>query len=321
LLVVPFVLMQALTLWRLLHRLRPDAIHAHWIVPQGLIVAVLRILEPRTPAFVITSHGADLFSLRTAALQRLKRWVVGKARAVTVVSESMREELHRIGADTSHVTVQPMGVDLSSRFTPDDAVPRQESEILFVGRLVEKKGLRDLLDAMPHVLARRPAARLTVVGFGPEDDERRAQATKLGLDGRVGFLGAVSQAELPSLYRRASVFVAPFVQARSGDREGLGLVMVEALGCGCPVVTTRIKAVREVFGGWPAYVADAGSPQSLAEQILRVLDDSDAARAWAGDMRTRVRARFDHRPVAAGYAQVLRDATDERAGTPGVPGA
>jgi len=71
-----------------------------------------------------------------------------------------------------------------------------------------------------------------VVGFGPEEDERRAQAAALGIAHQVNFLGPLSQAELPPLYRRAAVFVALFVRAESGDQEGLGLVQVEALGYG-----------------------------------------------------------------------------------------
>src|SRR5690606_32660237 len=136
---------------------------------------------------------------------------------------------------------------------------RSPHELLFVGRLVEKKGLRHLLDAMPMVLASHPKVTLTVAGFGPELEDRKAQARQLGIAEKVQFLGAVAHDRLPDLYRRAAMLVTPFVPARSGDREGLGLVSVEALACGCPVVTTAIAAVRELFEGqWPPYLAEPG---------------------------------------------------------------
>src|SRR5690606_15038310 len=118
---------------------------------------------------------------------------------------------------------------------------------LFVGRMVEKKGLRHLIHAMPRILACCPDATLTIAGFGPEEKERRAQVQAFGLGGNVRFVGALRQAELPPLYRRATVFVAPFVQSSSGDQDGLGLVLIEALGCGARVVVSSMPATRRLI--------------------------------------------------------------------------
>jgi glycosyltransferase involved in cell wall biosynthesis len=247
-LLVPFFLLGLFwRAWREMHRSRPDVIHAHWLLPQGLVAALLGRLDRRNPPFLVTSHGADLFALRARPLTALKRFVARRATALTAVSQAMIDELARIGVSPHEVSVQPMGVDLTQRFTPAPDPPRSREEILFVGRLVEKKGLRYLLAALPAILARHPSASLTVVGFGPEEDERRAQAAALGIAHQVHFLGPLSQAELPPLYRRAAVFVAPFVRAESGDQEGLGLVLVEALGCGCPVVAGDLAAVADLF--------------------------------------------------------------------------
>jgi glycosyltransferase involved in cell wall biosynthesis len=119
-------------------------------------------------------------------------------------------------------------------------------------------------------------------------------------------VGAVSQSQLPALYRRAAVFVAPFVQAASGDQEGLGLVLVEALGCGCPVVTTRLPAIAEVFGETPpAALAEPASVTDIAMQVLKALQDPEAAAASVEHARPALYARFDHANVASGYAALL----------------
>ena len=293
--------------WRLLRASQPRVVHAHWLLPQGLVAAALRGRGPGAPALLVTSHGADLFALRGGLLQRLKRWVARRATALTVVSAAMRDELGRIGCDTGEVRVLPMGVDLRESFTPAGAVQRQPDELLFVGRLVEKKGLRHLIDALPLLVQTRPNVSLTIVGFGPEEAGRRAQIERLGLGHRVRFLGAVPQAGLPALYRRAAVFVGPFVEAASGDQEGLGLVVVEAIGCGCPVVVSDLPQVRDIFGDIPAAgLVPPGSAPQLAQAIARTLADPAAAATEILRLRASLEARFDWTVVAGNYASVLK---------------
>lgn len=306
LLVPTFVLGQMWAIYRLLRAAPVDVVHAHWVFPQGLLAAIARHFTGNNPPFVVTSHGADLFALNGRLLDALKRYVIRKAAAMTVVSTAMRDELERIGAHPQKLEVMPMGVDLATRFTSNDA-SRNRDEILFVGRLVEKKGMHVLLRAMPWIQSRRPGVRLLVVGFGPEEQRLRELARRLAIENAVEFLGPVPQVELPSLYRRAAVFVAPFVQAENGDREGLGLVTVEAIGCGCPVIVGDVPAVREVL----AHPEDEesrvppGDAAALAHAVLRVLENSDEALALAHRRRERVAEVFGWDRVAAGYAQLL----------------
>lgn len=300
LLLPTFLACQLWTAWRLLRRERIDVIHAHWILPQGLIAALLQLLSGRAVPFLVTSHGADLHALRGRPVDALKRFVLRRAAAATVVSRSMRTVLDGIGANVAGVEVRPMGVDMRTRFLPDQAVKRSTDEILFVGRLVEKKGLRHLIAAMPGVLAAHPAASLTIAGFGPEEPALRAQVVALGLQEKVAFIGAVPQAELPALYRRAAVFVAPFVQAASGDQEGLGLVLVEAIGCGCPVIAGDVPAVADL----PIEVVrvDAGS---LAAAIGEVLAAPTRSMAVVEASRAYCVEHFDWDSVADGYARLI----------------
>lgn len=301
-LLLPFFFMaQAWVAWRLIRRWRPQVVHAHWLVPQGFLAAILKVFGS-APPFLVTSHGADLYALRSAPLPSIKRWVASQAAGITVVSHAMKDELDRIGIDASRAEVRSMGVDLKAGFTPDASVARDGESLLFVGRLVEKKGLRHLVDAMPRILAQRPNLRLRVAGFGPEEASLRAQATRLGLGESVQFLGPVPQAELPALYRQATLFVAPFVEAASGDQEGLGLVMIEAAGCGCPVIASDLPAVRDVLEERVA----PGDADALADGILAFLGQaSDVRQRKAETLRQRLLQRFDWHHVADGYADAL----------------
>lgn len=305
LLLPSFVLGQAWAAWRILRREGVDVIHAHWLLPQGLIAAMLQLLPGQKVPFVVTSHGADLYALKGHLLNALKRFVAGRAASVTVVSAAMREKLSEIGVDAEKIHVRSMGVDFQNRFFPGQAVPRSSDALLFVGRLVEKKGLKHLLDAMPLVLTKHPDAVLTIAGFGPEQAALEGQAARLGIERNVCFLGPVPQEQLPDLYRRAAVFVAPFVQAASGDQEGLGLVLVEAIGCGCPVVAGDVPAVRDVLGvGSPACV-DARQTSALANMVLRVLDDPQTAARDAARLREFLEEKLDWERVAGNYAKLL----------------
>jgi glycosyltransferase involved in cell wall biosynthesis len=307
LLIPGFLFTQALATWQLIRRQRPDLIHAHWLVPQGLLVAALSGIDRRIPPLLATSHGADLYALRSGVMAVLKRFVIRRAAAVTVVSQVMRSELMNVGAETGKVEVQPMGVDLHGRFTPDLSVARSRDEILFVGRLVEKKGLHYLIKAMPSILANHPNAYLTVAGFGPEETALRSQVQSLGMDKKVNFMGAVSQAELPGLYRRAAVFVAPFIKAESGDQEGLGLVCIEATGCGCPVIMSDLATSRDMFTdseGVPLVPQRDSSALALAVQ--RVLSDTDRFNEFAIANRGQLIQRFDWDVVSQRYMQIYQ---------------
>jgi len=306
LLVPGFLLAQMWCMWRLIRSWHPDVIHAHWLVPQGLSVAMLSHLDNHTPPFLVTSHGADLFALRGWGLNVLKRFVVRRASAVTVVSDAMRTELESIGADVNKVEIQSMGVDLKVRFTPDASVVRSRDEILFVGRLVEKKGLRYLIEAMPTILANRPNAYLTVAGFGPEEPVLRSQVQALGMHGKVNFIGAVAQADLPALYRRAAVFVAPFIQAASGDREGLGLVCIEAAGCGCPVIVSDLATSRDMFTNTSGVIyAPPTDSTALALAVQKVLSATDKFNKDAVANRQQLMQRFNWQAVSRRYIQIL----------------
>jgi glycosyltransferase involved in cell wall biosynthesis len=184
-----FLIGQLYALIRLLPRRRFALIHAHWLIPQGLITAMALGLTQRRIPLICTSHGGDLFALRGKIFQYMKRWIMDRSRVLSVVSRAMKKVVVEMGVHPDKVKVISMGVDLKHRFILDPTVERSADELLFVGRLVEKKGLRILLQAMPKVLAEHPAVRLRVAGAGPLEMELRELARKMGMSGRVDFLG------------------------------------------------------------------------------------------------------------------------------------
>jgi len=305
-LMVPFFLLgQLLAIIRLVRNEHFDLIHAHWLIPQGFIAALGMWIAGKNVPLLCTSHGGDLFALKGKGLQRLKRRIMDKSAALTVVSKAMKKTVVDMGVAPDKVEVIPMGVDLKGLFTPDPGVQRKTDELLFVGRLVEVKGLQILLDAMPKVLAKHPGIRLVVAGAGPLESELRASAAKLNMTDCVDFLGMVPQSKLPLLYQQATLAVFPFIVTKSGVQEGFGLVVVEAMGCCCPVIAGDLPAIHDtVVHEENGLIFPSGSSQALADSILKLLDDPELRARLAEEGRKSVVRNFDWEIIAGRYAEI-----------------
>ena len=305
-LMVPFFLLgQLWAVSRLLRNDHFDLIHAHWLIPQGVISALSLLITRKKIPLLCTSHGGDLFALKGKGIQLLKRWVMDRSEALTVVSKAMKKTVVGEGVVSEKVDVIPMGVDLKDLFTPDHCVRRKTDELLFVGRLVEVKGLKVLLDAMPKVITKHPSVRLIVAGAGPLESELRVLAGRLDIADCVDFRGMVKQSELPSLYRQATMAVFPFIVTRSGIQEGFGLVVVEAMGCECPVIAGDLPAIHDtVTHEINGLLFPSGNAEMLAEAISRLLDDSDLCVRLSRAARRMVLEQFDWRITAGKYAEL-----------------
>ncbi|MRR16561.1 MAG: glycosyltransferase family 4 protein, partial [Deltaproteobacteria bacterium] len=303
-LLVPFFLIGQL--WatiRLLRKERFDLIHAHWMIPQGLIAAIGLILTRRRIRMVCTSHGGDLFALRGTFFHHMKRWVMNRSLALTVVSRAMKEVVVDMGVAAEKVQVISMGVDLKNLFTPDPEAVRHEHHLFFVGRLVEVKGLQILLEAFPEILVKYPDLRLSVAGAGPMEEDLRRLAAQKKIAHRIDFWGMIMQEKLPELYQKAGLAVFPFVKTKSGVEEGFGLVVVEALGCECPVIAGDLPAIHDsIVHNESGLLFPSGNAEALAQAVIRAFADRDLRSRMGREGRRRVVEQFDWEIIAGKYA-------------------
>ncbi|WP_045217648.1 glycosyltransferase [Desulfonatronovibrio magnus] len=308
-LLVPFFLLgQLLALIKILRQEQLDIIHAHWIIPQGLAAHMALALTRKQIPVVCTSHGGDMYALQGRIFSWLKKKIVQKCQVLTVVSHALQKEALKLGAHLDKVKVIPMGVDLKNTFVPDLDVKRTDHELVFVGRLVEKKGVEVLIKAMAEILATRPETRLTIAGSGPLENDLKALTASLNLSDKVKFLGMIPQNQLPQLYQKAALAVFPFVRAKSGDQEGLGLVIVEAMGCKCPVIASDIPAVHDtVIHNQTGILVQPGSPQDLAQAVITALDDTTMCRRIAAAARQRVEHEFDWEITVEKFGRIFVD--------------
>ena len=259
-------------------------VHAHFIHSPAAVTYLAFLAGG--PPFSVTAHAKDLYT----TLPRNLRIRAHAARFLITCTRF--NAAHLAGLVSARTQVVYHGTDLQ-RFSPDRSHVEPQ-RILSVGRLVAKKGFKDLVDALALLQSKGLRIRADVYGGGPLRPELEARAHRLGLDGRLTFHGARLQDEILAAYRRATVFVLAPVVTNDGDRDGIPNVLVEAMASGVPVVATKISGIPELItDGIDGLLVNEHDPAALAGAIERVLIDSELAEQLGRAGRRRVEREFD----------------------------
>lgn len=311
-----FVAAQWAALPRLLREIGADLLNPHWIVPQGFIAAGWA-QQLRVP-MVVTAHGADV-----AWLDR-SRWGRGVATRVFDVATGFiadSEELavrteQRVGRSILHRAI-PMGVDLSRLTTGTRPAELGENDgtplLLFVGKLVPKKGVDVLIRAIARLRDRAAAAQLVIVGGGPLEQSLRALSAELGVADRVRFIGWVSNDRLGAFYAAATVVCVPSIRDASGETEGTPVVLMEALASSALVVASRSSGIGDVIvHGQNGWLVAPGDADALARTIEQAIAVPPAARAQIAASAQATATRHSWPNVAAQFYEVFADAMERR---------
>jgi glycosyltransferase involved in cell wall biosynthesis len=288
-----FVLSELLVLIR--HLLKEDfaVVNPHWLIPQGIAAVIAGIVTGKSNMIVCTVHGGDIFSLNGWFLNYIKKFTIKRLRMVLVVSQAMKEKVISLGADEKNVHVIPMGVDLKNKFVLSD-ISKKKRSILFVGRLVEKKGLKYLIDAFNEIQKKYFDASLVIVGKGPEETNIRNQISKYQIESSVKLMGAVTHENLHELYQSHELAVFPFIEDSTGDMEGFGLVMVEAMGCGCAVVASGLPAVHDIIiDNETGLLIEQKNTSDIVKKVSFLFDNSEILERLSRQGRRYVEDRFD----------------------------
>jgi glycosyltransferase involved in cell wall biosynthesis len=274
----------------------PALLHAHFAVDAAAALPIHRRLGL---PFVVTLHGYDA----TMSDDALRHTTAGRvylrrkaqlhecASLFLCVSDHIRRQAIERGVPEGKLRTLPIGVDLNL-FAPDPLRSRSRDPIvLFVGRLVEKKGCAHLIHAMAAVEERHPAARLVIIGDGPLLDPLRAQAH--ASNAPVTFLGSQPPAVVRDLMHRASVLAFPSIVASTGDTEGLPTVLCEAQAIGLSIAAFHGPGVEEVVvSEETALLVPSGDDRALAGAISAILSDADLDTRLAAAGRRRAELHF-----------------------------
>ncbi len=315
--IIPFSLAQFFSSLYLVANQKIDLVHSHWILPQGLTGALLHRIW-RIP-HIATIHGSDLNLIKTTRLLKIIcRFIVRNSDVITVNSRFMRQQLLSVdpGCD-SKIVIIPMGVN-PGRFRPPGNTDRKTGDktghvILSVGRLIDWKGMNFLIEALPEVLKRYPDTRLYIIGTGPEQENLRKKSTELNITKAVHFLGNVRSEDILNYFYSADVFVLPSIN-KSGETEGLGVVLLEAMAAGCPVIGSNVGGIPDIIiDGETGFLVPEQNPRVLADRIIQILSDPGISEKFREKGYSRVSELFTWEKIAGRfselYSQVLTNQT------------
>ena len=252
-----------------------------------------------TPFLFLKNNFRNLFYPLTDSSTRSYRRSVG---------------MTKIKRGLTNLKLAPMGVD-ENVFKPDKYDKNIKKKyiitglfLLFVGRLVEKKGVRYAIAAMPAVLQKYPDAKFIIIGEGPLENNLKKQVKKLNLENNIIFVGGVSNRELPKYYATANIFLGPSVTAKNGDSEGFGLTFVEALLCKCCVISSDLKAISDIIKNEKTGIQiDVKNTELFADKIIELIEDENKRKKLAEDGHEFVKERFTWDVAVERYYDLIRN--------------
>ena len=279
-----------------------DVFHVHYAIPHAVSAYLARTMSGGKLRFVTTLHGTDITLVGAdRAYARPTRFALDQSDALTAVSRFLADETTLTFGTRRPITVVPNFVDVE-RFKPPATGGRwyergdEERVIVHASNLRPVKRVADVVRAFASI-SRRVPARLLIVGDGPDRDHVLAVASDQGCADRVEHLGNVEAIE--QVLATADLFLL------ASETESFGLVLLEAMSCGVPCVSTDVGGVREVLGA-NAPMTPLGNPEAMAEAAMPLLTDEALHRRASSSGRQRAVELFRHDKVLEQYYAVYR---------------
>jgi glycosyltransferase involved in cell wall biosynthesis len=301
-LLVPFILAEGFSLRRLVKNV--DIVNVHWLLPQGLVARFFRVPS------VLTLHGSDV-NLNLGLLGRhIFRYSTKNSIKITANSLSTMERLKGFVPDLD-VRVIPMGVDTESfrrKETKKQKDKKEHIKILSIGRLIPLKGYLYLISAVPGILKKLPGASLTIVGDGPDRESLEAHARNIGVSDSVRFTGEVETDRIPEILWDHDIFVLPSIVTETGETEGLGTVLLEAMSAGLPVIGTDVGGIPDIIeDGENGLLVPERSPEAIRDAVLTIAGDERLRERLTSAASRDVRERFSWGVIAKKFDNLFRE--------------
>ena len=264
-----------------------DSLHAHFATAAADVAREAAALSGRP--FTITAHAKDIYHADNAS--SLPDRVRGAATVVTVSAFNMRHLASCL--PTAALAMIPNGVP-NLPLVPTTPGNGHTGPVLCVARLVEKKGVDVLIDAVALLTTAHPQLVVEIIGSGSLDEALRARAKAAGVDGVIRFLGPQPSDVVDAAYLRCAMVVLPCRVAANGDRDGMPTVILEAMARGLPVVSTNVVGISEaVKPGLTGLLVPPDNPAALAAAINELLQDADMRIRLGAAGRALVRSHYD----------------------------
>ena len=294
LLAIPYIISGFFKCLHICRKWRPDIIHAHWPFPHAYIA--LGAAKMFKIPLVLNFHGAELLLIRKKKwVKPLLKFAIGQAQAVFANSSFTAGKIKAIR--NVDVEWSPYGTTLDvggghTRNAPEPHAINGKFRILFVGRHIERKGICYLIEAAKYLP--RDQFEIRIVGVGDLTEELKKQAASMPPESaEIIFTGKLSAEDLANEYRTANVFTLPAIVDSKGDTEGLGVVLIEAMELGLPVVASNVGGIPDVVvDGVSGILVPEKSPEALASAFKKLSSDAGLVRDLLAGAQKRIEECF-----------------------------
>ncbi|MEK9628636.1 MAG: glycosyltransferase [Nitrospinota bacterium] len=278
---LPFFLIALfLNLLKITSQHKFDLIHCHWVIPQGFFCAFIKLF--RNIPYLLTAHGGDVYSFKgIPGIKTFIKFALKHSEGCTVNSQATRDQILK-SQRNANVKIVPMGVDLSQfhkgNFNQEIKNSMRPDNLLLlgVGRLAEKKGFNYLIEAMPQIIKKIPNVRLIIIGFGPQKEKLEKQVQELNLESYVSLIGGKTGKELRDWFATADIFIGPSIITADGDTEGQGVVFLEAMASGTPVIASDVGGIKDVVrDGHSGLLVPGKNPQAIADRTVELANNKE----------------------------------------------
>ena len=302
LLAIPYIINGFFQCIRICRKWRPDVIHAHWPFPHAYIA--LGAAKLFKIPLVLNFHGAELLLIRKKKwVKPLLKFAIGQAQAIFANSSFTAgkiKALRNVNVEwspygtTLEDNKDESGVILSETKDPVTIVPHPVNgkfKILFVGRHIERKGICYLIEAAKYLP--KDKFEIRIVGVGDLTEQLKQQAAAVNEGAEIIFTGKLSPEDLANEYKTANVFTLPAIVDHKGDTEGLGVVLIEAMELGLPIVASNVGGIPDVVvDGESGILVPEKDPVALADAFKRLEADPTLIQKLLAGARKRIEECF-----------------------------
>jgi glycosyltransferase involved in cell wall biosynthesis len=293
-------------LYSMLKLRKMDVIHVQWPIPNGLGAIFLKKLYGIH--YINTIHGEEVHLSKRYHMQFALRWLVNNSSKTITNSTATRKFCLEAGLDGEKIDVIPFGVD-TDFFRPLDVYKDENIfQILSVGYLIERKGFEYLIRAMPLVLEKHEHARLKIVGSGPLESKLKELIYELDLGNEVEIVKNVSDEELLMIYNSSDLFVLPSIVDSQGNTEGLGVVLLEAMACGLPVIGSDVGGIPDIINdGKTGFLITEKDYYMLFQVISRLINEYKLRNKLVNLCPKFISEKFSWKIISKKYLEILND--------------
>jgi glycosyltransferase involved in cell wall biosynthesis len=314
LLAIPYIISGFFKCIKICRKFRPDVIHAHWPFPHAYIA--LGAAKLFHIPLVLNFHGAELLLIRKKKwVKPLLKFAIGQAQAVFANSSFTAgkiKALRNVDVEWSPYGTTLESGEISAEPTQAPHPVNGKFKILFVGRHIERKGICYLIEAAKYLP--RDQFEIRIVGVGDLTDKLKAQAAEVSTTpdaANIIFTGKLSPEELANEYKTANVFTLPAIVDSKGDTEGLGVVLIEAMELGLPVVASNVGGIPDVVvDGVSGILVPEKNPEALASAYKRLAAEPELQKQLLEGARKRIDECFNWSKIVerqiAVYGKVIR---------------